>query len=305
MSRPSLHRVALAGWLLLLAKLAAAPASAQPRSEASRAFAEGSELFEKADYVGAIEAFSRAYRLKPHYSVLCNIALSHERLGNMVAAAASYRDCLSQGADKAASAEAVRNSLQRVEGRIGWVQVRSPGQGGDVHIDGNRVGPAPQRVPLNPGSHVVEVRRSGAEAARQSLTMRGGEQLELELIPRALAPEPPKVIVVKEPSPERPRRRLHQAWFWSGVGLTAGLAAVATAFGVLTLRTRDDYQAQPSRQLYDRGLNYRLVTNIFWGLTAASAGATTGLFFYTDFRRHQGGSARASTDLLIGLHRTF
>jgi tetratricopeptide (TPR) repeat protein len=295
----------LAGCLLLLAQLAAAAASARPTSEASRAFAEGSELFDKADYVGAIEAFTRAYKLKPHYSVLCNIALSHERLGNMVAAARSYRDCLSQGADQAASAEAVRNSLRRVEGRIGWVLVRSSGKGGDVYVDGLQVGPAPQRVPLNPGSHVVEVRRPGAEAGRETLTTRGGEQLELELIPRALAPEPPKVIVVKEQAPERPRRRLHQAWFWSGVGLTAGLAAVATALGVLTLRTRDDYQAQPSRDLYDRGLNYRLLTNVFWGLTAASAGVTTGLFFYTDFRRSRDGSGRAGTELMLGLHRTF
>ncbi len=296
-----------AALVFLLAVLAGAPARAEQESgtaaDASRSFREGQQLFEKADYVGAIESFQRAYKLKPHFSVLCNIALSYERLGNLVRAAERYRDCLTKGAEQAGNGDVVRNSLQRVEGRITWVAVRSPGKGGSVYLDGLFVGPAPQRVPVNPGTHVVEVRRAGADPARFTITTRGGEQRDVELAPADVA-GPKPIIVVKERVRTVSRRTVHQAWFWGGLGLSVALATVATVLGVQTLGLRDDYEAAPTRQLLDKGTARRTLTNVFWGLTAAAAGTTTVLFFFTDFSRHREQPA-TPVSLGVGLRGTF
>jgi tetratricopeptide (TPR) repeat protein len=288
--------------LLLVAVLASAPAAwAQPKDvakEASRAFKEGQQLFDNADYVGAIESFRTAYRLRPHFLVLCNIALCHERQNDMIKAAKFYERCLGEGAEKTDEADAVRNSLTRVNGRITWVSVTSKGKGGTVVVDGRRLGPAPARFAINPGSHVVEVRRKGAEAATETVTSRGGEQRVLELNP------------VDKPSDAPPtrRRRLHQTWFWSTAGLAAAFAITATVLGVQTLKIRDEYEEGPTQELLDRGRNRKLLTNIFWACAGAAAGSATVLFFYTDFRgaKERGPTGKGKELTLgVGLRGTF
>lgn len=268
--------------------------------QASQAFAEASKLFDQADYVGAIEAFTKAYSLRPHFSVLCNIALSHERLGDMIRAASFYNRCFAEGADKSENAEAVRNSIKRVEGRVAWFEVTAPAPGGEVHVDGKAMGSTPRRVALNPGQHVIEVRRAGAEPAREAVSIRGGEQRTLELVPKPTAESRPS-------GPEKPvpsRRRLHPVWFFGTTGLAVVFGVVATVLGVQTLSLKSDYEAGPTRELYDSGRTRRLLTNLFWAGAAASAGASTVLFFYTDFGRLRGGAER-SDRVSFGIQGTF
>jgi hypothetical protein len=276
-------------------------ADAERAKQASRAFAEGSKLFDQADYVGAIEAFTKAHALRPHFSVLCNIALSHERLGDMIRAGGVYKRCYAEGAEKTENAEAVRNSIQRVEGRVGWFQVSAPSPGGEVYLDGKPLGPAPRRVPLNPGQHVIEVRRPGAEPAREALIVRGGEQRSLELSPTTIAESRP----VERPKPGQGRRRLRPVWFFSTAGLAVALGVVATVLGVQTLGIKSDYEASPTRELYDRGRTRRLLTNLFWAGAAASAGSSAVLFFYTDFSRLGRGRAERPEVVSFGLQGTF
>lgn len=277
-------------------------AQSDTAKQASQAFAEASKLFDQADYVGAVEAFTRAYNLRPHFSVLCNIALSHERLGDMIRAASFYNRCYSEGAEKSENAEAVRNSIKRVEGRVGWFEVSAPSPGGEVYVDGKVVGSTPRRVPLNPGQHVIEVRRQGAEPARETVTVRGGEQRALELNPRQLAESRP-VVGPDKPAPSR--RRLHPAWFFATSGLAVAFGVVGTVFGVRTLATKSDYDAGPTRELYDRGRNQRLLTNLFFAGAAASAGSATVLFFFTDFGRLRRGGPERSDSVSFGVQGTF
>jgi hypothetical protein len=289
--------------LLALVTIEGAAAADQPApraKEASRAFSEGSQLFEKGDYVGAALAFERAHRLRPHFSVLCNIALCHERLGNMIKAGSFFRRCLAEGAAKTTEAEAIRNSIKRVEERVAWAEVSSPGAGGTVYVDGEPIGQAPRRLPLNPGSHVLEVRRANAEPVRATLLVRGGEQRRLELVPLATAAPP------TQPSPRQPvgRRRLSPIWFWSSAGLAAAFGIAATVLGVQTLSIRSDYEANPSQVLLDRGRARRLATNLCWAGAAASAGSAAALFFFTDFRRDRS-TGGERTSLVLGLQGSF
>jgi len=268
--------------------------------EASEAFKEGQRLFDAADYLGAIDSFQKAYELRPHFLVQCNIALCHERQNDMIRAAEHYRRCLSEGADATAKGETVKNSLDRVEGRITWLKVDSQGVGGTIYVDGRRVGPAPARVPLNPGSHVVEVRRAGTIAATTTVSTRGGEEKQVELTP-TVAQHGSKKVAGKR------RRELHQAYFWSAAGLSVVFALVATITGIQTLGIRDDYEDNPSQELLDRGTNRRLVTNIMWAGAAVAAGSATALYFFSDlpWTREREQDNKQAVTLGVGLQGTF
>ena len=300
----------------VLALLLVSPrASAQDASGAAAAFANGKKLFAGKNYVGAIAEFERAYRLRPHHAVQCSIAVCYENLNRFVEAAEHYRRCLKEGADATEKAERIRSSLKTAESRITWIDVLSPGEGGTIHLDGQPVGLAPRRIPVNPGTHLVEVRRAGARAAKETLTTIGGEQKTLTLVPEKRAevpppPPPPKTMAVVPPEPPPPppppppRRKLSPAWFWTSVGLTVALGGATAALGALTLKQRSDYEASPTKDGYDSFVSRRMLTNVFAGLTAAAAATGTVLFFFTEFRRSPA-SERTDTALGLGLRGSF
>jgi hypothetical protein len=261
---------------------------------AARAFDRGSRLFKQMDYQGAVEAFQRSYKLRRHFLTLCNMARCFARMNDMVKAAATYRRCLREGGGQSKMASRLSEDMAKVEARITTLKVESPGKGGVVYLNGRPVGPAPQTLSLNPGSHVIEVRRDGAQSASTTVETRGGER-SVELTPLDLtAPEPASQPATPEPEPEpKPepepaRSGLSSTWFWVGVGTTVGLAAAASVMGVLTNAARDDFDDGPTWDKYHRVDDFRLVTNILWGATAAVGATTTVLFFFTDF----GGKSR-------------
>ncbi|MBW2532653.1 MAG: PEGA domain-containing protein [Deltaproteobacteria bacterium] len=299
--------------LLICVSLTAADADARRRPKtpdpAARAFARGTRLFKQMDYQGAVEAFGRSYKLAPHFLTLCNMARCHARMNDMVKAAETYRRCLQDGGGESKMSERLANDLAKVEARITSLRVTSAGQGGTVHVNGRAVGQTPQTIPLNPGSHVIEVRRDGAKPASATVQARGG-QSTLELTPVDLAPPtPPAVPVLVEPEPEpkpepEPRSGLSSTWFWVGAGTTVALAAASTVMSVLTLKASQDFDDGPTWDGYNKVIDYRLVTNILWGATAAVGGTTTVLFFFTDF----GGKASdddEAASLGIGIRGRF
>jgi hypothetical protein len=305
-ARPSL-------WLCLPALLAlgSAPARAEDTSQdAAQDFARGKRLFDDHQYVEAIAAFEKAYKAAPHHAVQCSIAHCYEQLNRFVEAARHFKRCLDEGASRTARAPQVRRSLAAAEARFAWVQVTSPRPGCSVHVDGRAVGAPPSRVPLDPGRHVVEVRRPGAQPASMELQLLASEQRAISLTPIDLPGETPATRSVTEPPSTRPepapvgRRRLHPGWFWAGVALTAALTGATVAMGVLTMRARSDYYDAPTKQGYDDFVQRRLITNILTGLLVGSGVTTTVLFFYTDFAGRSR-SETGGTTAGLGLRGTF
>lgn len=281
---PPRSLVLLGSILIVLVSRPAVAQDAARAKEASSAFAEATKLYKQSRYVNAIAAFERAYELRPHFMVQCSIARCHENLSNVVKAAGHYQRCLDEGAAKAKMGDKVRASLKAAEARITWLRVTSPGKGGALFVDGEKVGTAPGRVPLNPGKHAVEVRREGARPDQTSVQTLGGEQLNVTLTPlelRAARPQPEATRPV--PSAPPTRRRLPQVWFWGAAGATVVLAVVGTVLGVQTLGLRSDYEEDPTEGGYNDFVGRRLATNLVWAATALAAGGSTLLFFYTDF----------------------
>jgi PEGA domain len=79
-----------------------------------------------------------------------------------------------------------------------------------VFVDGTRVGQAPVEVSRPPGTHVVVVRREGAEDVERSIVVAAGERRSLNMEQRAGSPI------------------TSRWWFWTaiGVGVAAGAATV-------------------------------------------------------------------------------
>jgi hypothetical protein len=283
--------VQLASCLLVL--LGTCHAAHAEDNTAASAFARGTELFEKRDYVGALEAFEEAYRLKPHFMVQCNIARCHEESGDLVQATAHYKRCLDEGgASNPEVANRARRAMADVRARITRLTVASPGKGGTLRVDGRPAGKAPGEVMLNPGTHVIEVQRDGASPASTSITVRGGER-EISLVPTELRTEPPP-----PPTTSKGRRTLKQHWFWIATALTAAFGAATIGLGASTIKSRDNYLQSKTEDDYNTAVNRRMLTNVFIGLTAAAAGTATTLFFFTDFRRS--GSAEREPALTLG-----
>lgn len=299
--------------LIVASTLLAASAHADKKRDAARHFKKAKALFKERSYIEAISNFEKAYTLRPHFFVQCSIARCYENMNDFIRAAARYRRCLDEGAAKAKMAERVRQSLEAVEKRIAKLEVKSPGAGGTIFVDGNEAGQAPGTIPLNPGRHAIEVRREGAMPARASVESSSGGSMSITLVPRVLATPKSETKIVKvieaasRPAPpeSKPERRgLHPAYFWSTLGVTAALGAVMAIFGTQTITLRDDYEKDPTKEGYDDFKSRRTLTNIFVGLTAAAAAGATTLFFFTDF----GGSKEQRDDTLslgIGLRGRF
>src|SRR3990172_5013099 len=80
-----------AGWLLLPAL-----AFAEPETAAREAFERGTALYGAGRYREAIVQFQTAQELRPHPSVLFNIARCHENLGEFAEALAHYERMLAE-----------------------------------------------------------------------------------------------------------------------------------------------------------------------------------------------------------------
>ena len=131
---------------LLAVSLFAGTVHAQPLTEAQK---EAGEYFERgeqaragAKYRDAIAAYQRAFALAPHPSVLFNIALSYEKLGEWANAADYYERYLTADSS-AADADEVRGKIRDLRGRSTTQPVETQPELGPGVQRGNPFTPPP------------------------------------------------------------------------------------------------------------------------------------------------------------------
>lgn len=113
-----LSRAAALAAAFAILVIGAGLASADDTTEQARAhYVRGVELFESADYSGAISQFTAAGNIKSSPVLDFNIALCHERLGNKSDAVRHYRDYLGN-MPTAANRGAVEGKIARLEKEI-------------------------------------------------------------------------------------------------------------------------------------------------------------------------------------------
>ena len=185
------------GWIaLLLASTAAFPAAAagQPNrdlrrdgvperpsagdeDEARRRFFAGAQLFEEANYEGALAEFEASYRVLPQPVVLFNIAQTQRSLFRYDEAVENFGQYLREGADRIPMPRQrqVRQTIAELERRIAAIRLNVVPAGATVLIDGRSVGqsPLPLAIRMSAGRRVIEVEADGYLPLREEIEVIG------------------------------------------------------------------------------------------------------------------------------------
>src|SRR5690349_18880551 len=137
----------LGGVLALVTILSTASAEAQDQAAQARArFEAGVQLFQRNDFARALDAFRDAYRIRPHPTVLVNIANCYLNLQKPVEAAENFERYLRESGQNIEPARRteVETALGRARTMIATIEVDAP-PGTAVFVDGDQVGRTPLR----------------------------------------------------------------------------------------------------------------------------------------------------------------
>lgn len=236
---------------------------------ARQRFKEGVQFYDQHDYEKARLAFLQAYALKPHPSVLLNLAQSELRGGHPADAAAHFAQYLRENTEgSAAERKEAETAFSTARTKVAEVRLDVDTEGAEVSVDGEAKGKSPLSDPLYlmPGTHSIEA-RAGDQSGRTSLTVTAGQsttsQIRLSQPSAAAAPAaaqrattPAAGAETETLPPETPRppeaeepetnRESFPSWFaskplaWVG----AGMMIVGAAGGVgFALAAQHDYSS--------------------------------------------------------------
>lgn len=262
--------------LLCFAALCLPPtlASAQPNGDstaaskvtlARRLYDEGVEAVGKSRWSVAHDRFKASYDLSPRVLTLFNLAGAQRETSRFVESSESYRKFLRETSDgrypelrsEATSAlEQIEKQIAQLTIMISNVDASDAISIDDIEFPRAALG---EPFPMNPGVHVIAVRRSGAPLTSKSITLAAGvaETVKLELAtatPKVVADlkvrNDPETSVATTNAPrldDKPAKRssggvLRSPWFWTGVavvvagGVTGAYLLTRPEDGVLVVR---------------------------------------------------------------------
>ncbi|MBW2263714.1 MAG: PEGA domain-containing protein [Deltaproteobacteria bacterium] len=284
-----------ASTILTVILLVAAPVRAQGDlpATAKESFDQGVKLFTKNDYKGALAEFLSAHELKPHYSVLYNIAQCYAMTDAHAKALDAYKKYISQGSDyiKKQRKKQVEKEIERLEGLLCRLTLDITPDGVLVTVDGTEAGTSPldENLFLDPGKHTFVFEKQGHVSRKQTLILKRDEDksLTVEL-------EEKKVVTpVVEPAPDEPAEdeppvedekppatRKSPAGFYALLGTTAALGITSAVLGGVTLKKGKDFEKFTESEEDDwkpaqeDGRKLAIATDVILGLTGAAAVAT-------------------------------
>lgn len=153
-------------------------------------FARGEAQYRVGQYQVAADAWTQAYALDPRPRIQYNLAQAYERLGRLEAAIHSYETfTAAPDEDEAIFADALARLTalrQRVDSS--GLMLHGGPNGGEIVIDGQAWGvtPRPDRIPLTPGNHRVEIRYPADRTFRASFSIPAGQVTEVEVTDDAI-----------------------------------------------------------------------------------------------------------------------
>ncbi|MDX2088431.1 MAG: PEGA domain-containing protein [Kofleriaceae bacterium] len=181
--------------LVMLAVLGvgAAPALADKREEARRAFSAGQHADKAQQWRQAIEHYLRAFELVPHHFAAYNIAIDYEHLGELREASVWLNRYLELAPD-APDRDQVMRLMVELKLRPAKLTVRSSPSGATVFIDGQKVGVTPYERPIRGGGRRVAVELRGVRDERDVVLEFGEPQavsFRLSSVPAEPRPDAP------------------------------------------------------------------------------------------------------------------
>lgn len=280
----------------------AATASPATVDDARRHFQRGVDFFKDSSYDAALAEFERAYEIVPNYRILYNLGQVQVERHDYAAAIAKFRAYLQMGGSDIPP-ERRSNLSKRLDElalRVGQLSVKAEPTGAEILIDDVTVGTAPlSPILVNAGVRRVVVRSPGYLSTSRSLTVVGGETVQLDLVlstDSELSHEEAAVGVGEKTSHAVANRTV----MWIGLAATAALTVGWATFAVLAKQADSDltnllnqYPANRAR-LDDKRSQEKVFAALSDGL---AVGAVVGLGFtlYEGLRPATGSSPRAAS----------
>jgi PEGA domain len=274
-------RITLFTSLLCVALPSVASAQRPPparHEDASPHFHRGVELYDEADYTGALVEFKRTFELSQDSKVLFNIAQTYYQLQNYAAALETFQRYLTDGGASIAKDRRayVEKEVQRLAGRVAMVRITVNVPNAEIAVDDEKVGVSPldHAVMVSQGKRKITATLNGKTPATKTLEVAGGDSaaVSLEIEQEAIAPPPPP----PPPPPAEMRRRIP----WVAWGITGGLFAAWGVTGVFALvysgQAQSKINTYPITQSDITGPEntakaFALVSDIALGCTVVSA----------------------------------
>lgn len=297
----------------LLAQLSPPFTDLQAKVKAQSLLTEGSGLYEKGDYAGALEKFNAAYGIYPSPRLMFNIGQANRDLGRPVEALEAFEGFLAGGLDVSPETTAdARKSLSKLRNSLGRIRIDCETDGAEVSLDGRSMGrtPLPQPIWSTPGHHQLAASRALTALALENVEVTAGSLKTVTLRLRALAipvDNPPSAQRAADPTTSaradmqdgwrpiagREGWWLGRKWTWVAAGSTVLLAVGAITAGLSMQSKYDSLNASCGRTSATRPgctegdiasvRTRRNLANAFWGLAGAAA-VTTGVLFYFEGR---------------------
>ncbi len=214
--------------------------------QAEEHFKRGVELYEDRDFDRALFEFRLAYETAPHFRVLYNIGVCYLELHDYAGAIRTLERFLGEGGaeiDPTQQRE-VRSDIEKVQGRVGHLRVKTNVPAADVTVDDESVGQSPveEALLVNIGTHVVRASRQGYVATRRVVEVIGGQErtVYLELTPQGVSTSKATQPSSEELAARNARRAKRRKRGIIAGSVTAALAAGAVAAGVLAWIANED-----------------------------------------------------------------
>ena len=278
-------------------------------ASASAAFAEAQKAQLRGAYSRAAELFELADQSAPSPAALRSAIRNRESAGQDVRAATLAARALQRYPDDKDTRDVAQSALDRLAPKLGRVRATCD-QPCRLTVDGGLVSAQPDASHdffVSAGAHSLEAQWSNRPSVTKTVdsTAGGSHAVDFQAPPETpkSAEPPPQAAppVTSAPatsssatldtSTKRESSGLPPAVFWIGTGLTVVAGGFLTWSGVDTLKARDDYENDPTRDGYDDGVKLEQRTNILAGATAVLGVTTIAIgLFATDWG---GGEASA------------
>jgi tetratricopeptide (TPR) repeat protein len=173
-----------AGLALTLLRPAVSRADDDATVEMARQrFREGVQFYDQRQFEKARLAFLQAYAIKPHPSILLNLAQSELRAGKPEDAANHFSEYLRTNAQASdAEKQEAEVGFAAAKSKVGEVTISVDTPGAQVTVDGQDKGVAPLAGPIyvEPGAHTIEAKANDRHATK-NVTVGAGQSANVNL----------------------------------------------------------------------------------------------------------------------------